>query len=399
MVCMEFLISRDPLLHSRFLLPSIFRKAMPCPVKGRTTTYHFWARNALYHGLGVLGLKPGDKILVPAFHCRTVVEPVIQFGCKVVYYNVHRDGSVDFEDITRKIDSQTKAIIAVHYFGVLQPVHQLRTFCQQYELFLIEDCAHILMGDIDGDPIGSFGDISIFSWRKFFPVHDGGLLVCNAGSSKANIKWEKLDVWFQMKFVKNLIEKFLCDLRRQRKNVSLDSYSFSITPEGVIKKQEDVKDPVATRTQVHGFDYSQLNWPMSRWSKSIIKKIDISSVVRKRKENARILLSAFRSLPDIQSWATLEESNVCSWAFPLITPTRNDLHVKLRERGIQAFTWSGAIHPSLPLGNFPDAKFLYEHLVLLPNQQSLAPHDLQYVIEQVKEILAPHVPHQLAVLQ
>lgn len=396
---MEFVVSRDPLLPSRLLLPSLFRKALPCPVKGRATTYHFWARNALFHGLGVLGLKPGDHVLVPAFHCRTVVEPVIQFGCKVIFYNVHRDGRVDFADIARKVDSQTKAIIAIHYFGMLQPVHRLRKFCQQYELFLIEDCAHILMGDIDGDPIGSIGDISIFSWRKFFPLYDGGLLVRNTVASEANIKWEKLNLWFQLKIVKNLIEKFLHDMIRERKHISLHSSSFPVTPKIPIKQDENVHGHVQVPTQEAEFDYSHVNWPMSRWSKAIIKKIDIPAVVQKRKENSRVLLSAIRSLPDIQPWVTMEEQSVCAWAFPIVTPTRKDIHSKLREKGIQAFTWSGVIHPSLPLGNFPDAKFLYEHLVLLPNQQSLTLPELHYVIQELKGILEPQLSKQQAVLQ
>ena len=188
---MKFIVSRDPSLPIQYLFSSPTRKNLPKPVQGRTTFYHFWARNALFHGLGLLGLKAGDKVLVPAFHCRTVVEPIIQFGCEVVFYNVYRDGIIDFEDIEDKVDTQTKAILAIHYFGVLQPVHRLQAFCRKHKLYFIEDCAHILLGGIDGNPIGSFGDVSIFSWRKFFPLYDGGLLVQNHDSSSLHVNWGK----------------------------------------------------------------------------------------------------------------------------------------------------------------------------------------------------------------
>ncbi len=384
---MEFVVSRDPILHSRFLFPFLSQKNLPSPVKGRPTTYHFWARNALFHGLRVLGLKPGDSVLVPAFHCRTVVDPVLQYGCKAVFYNVHRDGSVDFEDITRKIDCCTKAIVAIHYFGVLQPVHQLREFCQQYELFLIEDCAHVLMGDIAGTPIGGMGDISIFSWRKFFPLYDGGLLVCNTVVPPADMRWERLGGWFHLKIVKNLIEKFLRDTVQQRKCVSLHSYSFSTTSETTKKQEENVQDHAQVPTQQAEFDYSQVNWPMSRWSKAILNQIDIPSVIQTRKANTRMLFNALRSMPDIQPWSTIDEQSICAWAFPIVISTRQGIHVKLRERGIQAFSWDGVIHPTLSLEKFPEAKFLYEHLVLLPNQQSLTRHEINLVIQGIKDVL------------
>ncbi len=397
---MEFVVSRDPLLRSRFLLPSLFRRKLPSPVRGRTTTYHFWARNALFHGLDILGLKPRDKVLVPAFHCGTVVEPVIQFGAQVVFYNVHRNGMVDFDDIARKIDAQTKAIIAIHYFGVMQPIRQLRSFCQQYGLFLIEDCAHILVGDVDSDPIGSFGDISIFSWRKFFPMYDGGLLVQNNVSSQANVNWEKLSNWFQLKIVKNLFEKYLGDMVRQKRGALALPRSLmpSIDERPIQQEEGEVTNTSKSQTPVANFEISQVNWPMSRWSKAILKHMDIPSIVKKRKANSLLLFNAIDSMSEIKPWFSVEELTVCAWAFPVVASTRHDIHVKLRERGIEAFSWDGVIHPTLPLEEFPDAEFLYKHLIFLPNQQSLMQEDINFVIHQVKEVLQCQPSHQQAVL-
>ena len=388
-VCMEFVVSRDPLLRFEHLLPSLSRKLLPCPVEGRETTYHFWARNALYHGLRFLGLSSGNKVLVPAFHCRTVVEPVIQFGCEVVFYNIHQDGTVDFEDLRGKIDSQTKALLAIHYFGVLQPVQQLQKFCHEHGLFLIEDCAHILCGDIDGEAIGSFGDISIFSWRKFFPMPDGGVLVRNRDFPQASIDWERLTVWGQMKIIKNLIEQAIHDSTRQEQVVSLHAdMDVSLSEVSSIEGENVLPQVMANNHQVAEFDYSQVNWPMSQWSQSILKNIDLPSIVQKRKDNTKALFSAMNELADIHPWGSVGATNICTWAFPVVATTRRDLHVKLRKRGIQAFSWDGVIHPALALEKFPEAKFLYEHLVLLPNQQSLSQHDIHLVIEGVKDVLS-----------
>ncbi|MGB0911180.1 MAG: DegT/DnrJ/EryC1/StrS family aminotransferase [Nitrospirales bacterium] len=367
-------------------------------MRGRTTTYHFWARNALFHGLSVLGLNSSDKVLVPAFHCGTVVEPVIQFGAEVVFYNIHRNGTVDFDDLARKVDSQTKAIIAIHYFGAIQPISQLRSFCQQHSLFLIEDCAHILLGDIEGEPVGSFGDISIFSWRKFFPIYDGGLLVQNKISSQTNINWEKLDCWFQLKIAKNLLEKAVFDLVRPRRNLFSHQTSMSKKYECSINQEEKVDNTPIRPTQAVDFDFSQVNWPMSRWSKAILNRIDIFSIVQKRKANSLFLFDAINSIANIQPWVTIEAQTVCSWAFPVVASTRKDIHVKLREKGIEAFSWDGVIHPTLSLEEFPDAKFLYEHLILLPNQQSLTQQDMNLIIQSLKEILQCQPSREQAIL-
>ena len=397
---MKFEVSRDPSLGPRLLWPFHSQETLPCPVKGRDTTYHFLARNALFHGLRVLGLKSGDKVLLPAFHCRTVVEPVIRFGCEVVFYNVHRNGIIDFEDIAKKIDRRTRAIVAIHYFGILQPVRRLQAFCQQHHLFLIEDCAHILVGDIEGEPIGSFGDVSIFSWRKFLPVYDGGLLVRNNVSCQAApISLKKLDNWFQVKIIKNLLEKLLIDMRSSGKQHSLYTHRLQVPPESSTKQKE--QDNHCSQANVHAdeFDYSQVNWPMSRWSKVILNRVDLPLVIQKRKANTKVLWDAMNTIPDVQPWSSVHEPSTCAWAFPMVAATRQDIHVKLREKGIQAFSWSGVIHPFLPIEKFPEAKFLYHHLVLLPNQQSLTRHDINLVIQGVNEVLQCQSSHQQMVLQ
>ncbi len=394
---MEFVVSRDPLLRFHDLLPSLFHKSLPCPVEGRETTYHYWARNALFHGLKFLGLTAGKKVLVPAFHCRTVVEPVIQFGCEVVFYNIHRDGTVDFQDLEDKIDQHTQALIAIHYFGVLQPVRQLRNFCEQHGLLFIEDCAHILCGEIDGAPIGSFGDVSIFSWRKFFPMNDGGLLVRNSTSSHVPVDWKRLDAWRQVKIIKNLFENALQDRKRQETPVSK---RISTNPSiQKTSRENEVNEGGQTRgqNQAADFDYSQVDWPMSQSSKSILRNMDFPAIVQKRKDNSRNLLNAMRDVSEVESWGASEEKDLCTWAFPILIPTRCDVHIKLREKGIQAFSWDGVIHPTLPLEKFPEAKFLYDHLVLLPNQQSLTREELRLVMSDLKDVLSDGISFPQAV--
>ncbi|MCA9471155.1 MAG: DegT/DnrJ/EryC1/StrS aminotransferase family protein, partial [Nitrospira sp.] len=361
---MKFVVSRDPRLDSSLLWPFCSHNILPSPVRGRPATYHFWARNALFHGLKALGLKSEDAVLVPAFHCETVVETILHYGCRVVFYNVTREGIIDLEDLATRVDGQTKAIIAIHYFGILQPLKRLRAFCQQYQLFLIEDCAHILMGDVEGDQIGSVGDISIFSWRKFLPIYDGGLLIYNHVPPQSSLRWTNLKWWYQLKIVKNLLEK--CFNERSGTQLLVFSQQGQQSIVQSSRREDVLSDAVSSQTRASEFQASQLNWPMSRWSQIILENVDLEEIVGRRKKNSTVLCQALEQLPEVYPWSSAGRHEACAWAFPVVTPTHQDIHRQLREKGIEAFSWGGVIHPSLPLEKFPDAKFLYEHLVLLP---------------------------------
>src|SRR5215510_11527387 len=96
---MQFLIPKEPRLVWSMLCPTSHERELPPPLNVKPTYYVFWARNALYHGLRALGVSPGDSILVPSFHCATVVEPILRSGATVKFYNILRDCSPDFSDI------------------------------------------------------------------------------------------------------------------------------------------------------------------------------------------------------------------------------------------------------------------------------------------------------------
>jgi perosamine synthetase len=126
------------------LLPSFRQNKSFYSLSGNAVQHLFWARNAIYHGLSALGLNPGDNVLVPAFHCTSVVEPILQYGAEVKFYDINLDVSPDLEDLRSKIDRKTRAILAIHYFGFPQPIQKFRELCRAHKLYLIEDCAHVL---------------------------------------------------------------------------------------------------------------------------------------------------------------------------------------------------------------------------------------------------------------
>src|ERR1051325_1312360 len=123
------------------------------------------------------GIGAGDEVLLPAYHCLAMVEPVRAIGARPAFYRLRPDLSIDLDDLRARIHPSTRAILATHSFGFPADMAAVRTLCDRHKLLLIEDCAHAFYGSIDGRALGTVGDYAIASVRKFFPVYDGGLLV------------------------------------------------------------------------------------------------------------------------------------------------------------------------------------------------------------------------------
>src|SRR5262249_14275549 len=126
---------------------------------------------------------------------------------QVDFYSTKRDCTVDLLDIIGRITPTTRALLVVHYFGFPQGIHELREICKRHQIALIEDCAHVLCGDIDGQPLGSFGDAAIFSWRKFLPIYDGGELVINRPGPLEAIELANETALFTLKVGLNLVDR------------------------------------------------------------------------------------------------------------------------------------------------------------------------------------------------
>ena len=204
----SFIVPKEPRLDWKVLLPS-FRRNEALVSHGEKSMRHlFWARNGIYHGLTALGVKSGDNVLVPSYHCTSLVEPILKYGSNATFYDINTDLTPNFDDVREKIDAKTRAIVVVHYFGFPQPIRKFRELCDNHNLYLIEDCAHVLTGNSgDGTDLGESGDVSIFSWRKFLPIYDGGQLMINNPKLPLDLALDKSSFLFKLKVAKNTFER------------------------------------------------------------------------------------------------------------------------------------------------------------------------------------------------
>lgn len=123
-------------------------------------------RSAFLAILKGLNLQKGEEVLVQAFTCNAVPNPVLWAGLKPVYVDCREDYNISVADLKKKITSRSRAVVVQHTFGMPADMDGLLEFCRENNLVLIEDCAHALGSTYKGRKLGTFGKASFFSFSR-----------------------------------------------------------------------------------------------------------------------------------------------------------------------------------------------------------------------------------------
>ena len=132
--------------------------------------------SALYLALKILDVEQGDEIIIPTYVCSAVLNAIYMANAIPVIVDVNStDFNISYSEIIKNITDDTQAIIVPHIFGVPAEINKIN----QLDIPLIEDCAQALGTKIDNQYVGTFGDISVFSFyaSKMITTAQGGMLV------------------------------------------------------------------------------------------------------------------------------------------------------------------------------------------------------------------------------
>jgi dTDP-4-amino-4,6-dideoxygalactose transaminase len=137
---------------------------------------------ALLAAFHALGLRPGDEVLVPSATFWASVAPMLWVGAIPVFCESESDRmGIDPDDALKKITARTKALVAVHLWGLPAKMTKLQRLATEHGLKIIEDASHAHGACWRGRPCGSLGDISVFSLQgdKLAPAGEGGMFLCD----------------------------------------------------------------------------------------------------------------------------------------------------------------------------------------------------------------------------
>jgi perosamine synthetase len=134
---------------------------------------------ALHIALHCLNLQPGDEVIVPSFTYIASVNTIVQAGGVPVFAEVREaDWLLDADDVRRRITPRTRAIMAVHLYGLACDMDRLPEIAAEAGCVLIEDCAEALGTKWRGRQVGTFGRVSAWSFfgNKTVTTGEGGLV-------------------------------------------------------------------------------------------------------------------------------------------------------------------------------------------------------------------------------
>ena len=142
---------------------------------------------ALHLALLALDIKKNDEIALPSYVCASLLQAIKYTGAKPVFVDINAATlNLDIDDLRKRITSKTKAIIVTHNFGLPAKIHKIIT----PGIPIIEDCAQAIGAFYKEKPVGSFGDLSIFSFyaTKMITTGEGGMVTSNSESLLAKIR-------------------------------------------------------------------------------------------------------------------------------------------------------------------------------------------------------------------
>ena len=147
---------------------------------------------ALRTGLAALELKEGDEVITQSFTFVATVEAIVESRAVPVCTEIDESLNMDPDDLLKKINKKTKAVIVVHMLGVPARIDKIKNICQKYNLALIEDTAWGCGAKFRQKYLGTWGDIGAFSFdfAKTITTGEGGMLLF-----KSKEKFLKAKAW------------------------------------------------------------------------------------------------------------------------------------------------------------------------------------------------------------
>lgn len=320
-----------------------FKQEGPCIAVGSGT-------DALHIAYLMAGIKAGDEVLCPLFTCTATNLPLLYIGAKPVFVDVNpKTLNVCVEDMRRKINDRTKAIVVVHYGGLPCDMDEIWKLAEKYGIPVIEDAAHALGATYDGIKVGNLSDFTMYSFQaiKHMTTGDGGMLTFKDGSLEPLAKRLR---WF--------------GINREDKQKGI--WENDIHEVGYKYQMTDISAAIG----LAGLQ-------------------EIDAVMYHRKA---LYAEYLYGLDEVSGVTVVDDGSPrkghAAWLFTILAEKRVDLQRRLREYGIE----SGQTHYRNdrysifgPQGEFPNMDSIDDKYLILPLHTKVETRDVKEICELIQE--------------
>lgn len=351
-------------------------------------------RIAIALALRAMGIQPGDAVLMPAYHSPSMIPPVLHLGAIPVFYRLHPDTSPDLGDLAARLAPNVKALVVTHYFGFIQDLRALRSFCDAHGLQLLEDCAHSFFGEHGGKPVGAWGDYAAASSMKFYPVYEGGVLV-SARHGLGQVALRAAGAGFEAKVTLATLERGFpygrLPLLRAllapplQLKAALRRLRRAARPEA----QHDAAPRLAPASSDSGFgfDPAWLDKRSSRLSRMLVGRLPAARIVALRRARYRQLEQALGGLPGVRPLFPALPDGVCPWMFPLLADDPEALFDAVCDAGVPVTRFGYPLWPGVDESVCASSSMLSRHVLAFPCHQELRDEELDWMIATLQTLL------------
>jgi dTDP-4-amino-4,6-dideoxygalactose transaminase len=352
---------------------------------GANVQYAHTARTAIQRALSLLNLRAGDEVLVPAYHCGSELDVILQAQAEARLFRVSRAGEIDVEDLEKRITRRTRAVYVIHYFGFPQPLTPVVELCRSKGLCLIEDCALSSLSEVEGRRIGSSGEAAIYNFPKVLPVPDGGALVMKSPELQR-------ESWFRSGpglpgvlagFSRLLRQSVLCCLPG----------ALGRSLAAAFRGRPGIEIPAGDRLEMpesYYFNLALKDRKMSPISAWLMERMDFSEVRSRRRLNYSALRKRLAQTSRFEFLFQELPEGVCPLFLPLIVQGARQAARKLQALSIPAVAWWAGYHrAALNWEEFEEARFLKNNLLAIPIHHQLSAGAIEFIGDKIAECVTP----------
>lgn len=329
--------------------------------------------DAIVMALRALGIGAGDEVITVSWTFFATAESIAAVGATPVFVDVYPDTyCINVSDVKKAITNNTKAIMAVHFYGQSCDMDSLRGLCRKHGLYLIADCAQSTGTKYKGERKNILGDVSCFS---FFPTKnlgcdgDGGMILTND-------------------------EGVARTCRSLKVHGSGKDGLWTLQREYGIKKQKLPQNMPVGESKYYNYLIGY-NSRLDAIQAAILRQklLHIDEFIRKRRNNAALYREALRET----SYLCPFEANDVDHSYYIFALKHRNAQVikkKLKDAGISCGTYypvplhlQGAFaHLNYKKGDLPITEELSMTTFAIPVFPELYDEERNYIINKLKEV-------------
>lgn len=383
-----------PLLRLRDLW-AVRGEPLPYPLAEPGVSRWYNARAAIWQGLRSLGIAAGDRVIAPAYTCGSELDTLVQAGLVLDFYRIGPDLGADLADLERLCQTPAAAIFVTHFYGLPQPIADIAVIAQRHGMRLIEDVSHGLYSAThDGRPLGSFGDMAVFSLWKSLAVPDGGVLRLRPESIRVPLlaRGEAPGLASMAGRLRHMLEETVASrhpgaVRALRRRVTdplvrVLRRVVAAAPAPAQGALEGDRSLPAEAAQL-AFRPERRAWRMTALSSFLLPRLSRAAMVGERREHFRSLAERVLPGPAVKPLLGDLPAYANPLFFPLVAAEPRAFCRHLAVHGIGFFRGWCVFHPHVDWARFPFESQLKEQVVVVPIHQGLSDAEMTRIARVV----------------